>query len=258
LIDEGQDCLDEQVRLFRSLAPVCYVAADHKQSIYRGVDGLKMWQQVINKENWSNLQFHYRNGKSICELADLVSIPADPANLLVPSMRYKEADLPSKVFAQPADSLDKQIDNLLTLLKQQLIAYPDEMLGVICPTHTVMQKVVPRLRSSGLTELCVFQRDVDGESYMRFSDQKRICVTTCHSAKGLEVRALHIVGADQFVAHPLRRNLVYTSITRAKTSLTIHYTNTLPDFLESALNQQNSGSTRQVDVKDLFGKENVD
>lgn len=253
LVDEGQDCLAEEVTLFKKLGKVCWVAADDKQSIYQGATGYEEWRTKIDADNQTHLRFHYRNGKAICELADAVSNPADSNSRLVPYMRYNERNAVSRVEAVAAASVEKQIDNVIASLRTQLRAYPDEMLGVLTPVHDVLTPLVAELRNSDLADLCVFQDRSDGEEhYMEFSDGKRIFVSTAHSSKGLEARALHIVGAERFWRSSTTKNLVYTTITRAKTSLTIHHTGPLLDFFQSAVN----ATTRQITqpgIQDLLG-----
>ena len=58
---------------------------------------------------------------------------------------------------------------------------------------------------------------------------------TTHSSKGLEFRAVHIVGTDKVKKFNLQRNLTYTAITRAKTSLNIYSSMNLPGYLDKGL-----------------------
>ena len=68
-----------------------------------------------------------------------------------------------------------------------------------------------------------------------FDPNVRICVSTLHTAKGLEYRALHVVSCEHFKKRPLPRSLAFTAATRAKTSLDLYYSGELMGFLEEAM-----------------------
>src|SRR5690606_36246659 len=85
---------------------------------------------------------------------------------------------------------------------------------------------------SSLKAVAVLQKN--GE-HGEFEVDTRVCVSTIHAAKGLEFRALHLLGVDGLGSWPLSRNLMFTAITRTKTSLRIYYTKDLPAILEAAL-----------------------
>ena len=71
--------------------------------------------------------------------------------------------------------------------------------------------------------------------YSDFNNEKRVILTTTHGSKGLEFRAVHILGTDKVKRFPLQRNLTYTAITRAKTSLNIYSSRNLPPYLTKGL-----------------------
>jgi len=253
-IDEGQDCSAEEVLLYRKLGKLCFVAADSKQSIYTGAAGLLEWKRSIGAEHQTHLQYHYRNGKAICLLADLIARPSAGEDKMLPSMRYDEEEAQSTVVPANAVSLDEQIRKVIGLLQTQLKMYPNEMIGIITPRQWILTQISQALKQSPYSDMCTFQKGADeGTPYIEFSEGKRIFVCTVHSSKGLEAGALHIVGAETFNEIPnLQTNLMYTGVTRAKTSLTIHHTGDLPPLLNDAL-RAIQGETRKVTLSDVFG-----
>jgi superfamily I DNA and RNA helicase len=74
------------------------------------------------------------------------------------------------------------------------------------------------------------------EGYVPFEADKPICVCSVHGAKGLEFRAVHLLDAESMKKSPLNRNIAYTAVTRAKTSLSIYHTASIPAYFDSALN----------------------
>jgi superfamily I DNA/RNA helicase len=253
-IDEGQDCSVEEVDLFRQLGKVCFVTADHRQSIYRGRAGIDAWRNRIARQRQTNLRYHYRNGQAICELADQILKPADENELLLPSMRYKESESKSTITVEHSADTTQQIEKVIAALKNQLRAYnrDSDLIGVITPRHDVLTPLIAALKATEYANLCIFQERLENEPCMEFSPGKRIFVSTIHSAKGLEARALHIVAAEDFHGFPLERNLIYTAVTRAKTSLTIHHSAELPPILSDALLNCQGSAAKQPHVRDIF------
>lgn len=61
-------------------------------------------------------------------------------------------------------------------------------------------------------------------------------VTTIISAKGLEFRAVHLLGMDMISRfRDVQKNLAFTGVTRAKTSLRIYYNKSIPGYLEKGI-----------------------
>jgi len=114
----------------------------------------------------------------------------------------------------------------------QLRAYPDELLGVISPSRAATLHLWERIMDTDLAPLALLQ--VSGD-HAPFGTDTRICVATIHAAKGLEFRALHVAECNDLINRSYERNMAYTAITRAKTSLTLYASAPLPGYLEKAL-----------------------
>jgi hypothetical protein len=151
----------------------------------------------------------------------------------VPTCQYKEQARPSSVEEVPTSSFDEQCRLIVDRLIVQRKAYPDEMLGVIVPRRNLLGKVWEYIQNSPLAPVAVLQGGAEG--YFSFSPQTRVCVSTIHSFKGLEVRALHIAGCESLRNMPFTRHMAYMAVTRAKTSLSIYRCGDVIGFFEGAL-----------------------
>jgi len=232
ILDEAQDCLPEEIEIFDKLAGVLFVATDSKQKIYSTKDPLAKIRELV--PNKFELRYHYRNGLKICRLADALAKHSELNRNLEETSNYNERKLPSSVEVEQCASVSDQVDKAIVKLTTQLKAYPEELLGIVCPTHEELDKVIKCLRASRLNRVCVYQGAEDG--YVPFSKDTMICVCTIHSAKGLEFRALHVLGLDSIGKfYSYSRNTAFTAVTRAKTSLTLYHTMGLRPFLESAI-----------------------
>jgi len=247
-IDEGQDCLPEEVELFSRLSEVLFVVADDKQKIYDTPDCVSFLKNKIPAAQTTRLRFHYRSGVNICRTADSI-IAAAGENRLLPTCQYSEKENPSSVDVVRKDSLQNQVQYAIEELKDQLLAYPDEMLGIVCPKRQSLDDVVNMLVESDLSEECNFHVN-DGDGYEPLDPSKRIYVSTIHSAKGLEFRALHILDAGSINFGSVRR-VAYTAVTRAKTSLSIYHDGRIPPFLHSAA-IAGQEPVEQASLEDLF------
>jgi superfamily I DNA/RNA helicase len=249
LLDEAQDYLPEEIKILATLGKVLFVVADRRQKIYSSPDCFDALQKAVTKVH--QLHYNYRCGKKICKFADSIAKDSDDYEPLAPKSQYDEASKPS-VVNPPFErkDIDEEVDAMLPQLIAQLKAYPDELLGIVCPKRTDAIRVWELLESSSLATNAVLQ--LSGQ-YRPFSSTTRLCVCTLHAAKGLEFRTLHMVGCSSFMKFSgNRRNLVYTAVTRAKTSLSVYYSGRIPAFLEQAL--ADLEPIRDLpDPKDLFG-----
>jgi hypothetical protein len=140
---------------------------------------------------------------------------------------------------------------IIDKLRVQLLAYPDEWLGVITPRQEEAEALWARISQSEVGAKAVFYTDRSG---MLFSSAKNIFVGTMHSAKGLEFRTLHLGAGDYLSRFASRqRYLAFTAVTRAKTSLSIYYENALPGFFEKAI-QALKPLPDLPKLKDVFGR----
>src|ERR1700730_18454828 len=82
--------------------------------------------------------------------------------------------------------------------------------------------------------------------------EKALIVTTVHGAKGLEFRALHLLGMDRIVKFPSQKRMSYTAVTRCKTSLRIYHKSGLPGYLEKGLAAIETAAVLTPSVDELF------
>jgi len=249
LLDEAQDYSSEEINTFRTLANSVFAVADSKQQIYEGVDVVSMMKNDLGSA--VQLKFHYRNGMAICRVADKIAKVTDGYLSLEDTAQYNEKALPSRVQSSRHASIDEQIGAALASVRLQLKAYPDEYIGILCPRREELAKVAEKAKlDPALKDKVIHLAD---EDYAGVAEPGRsVWLCTTHSAKGLEFRALHILGAEFFKKFPTQRNLTYVSVTRAKTSLNIYHTDALAGYLESAL----APPKKAPSVDDLFGEEN--
>ncbi len=249
LIDEAQDMLPAEVTLFKSLSRHIFATADPQQKIYSIPDSFPAVKESVDEEH--RLHYHYRIGRYICRLADALQKGNPDHHPLSESCNYDEAGRPSSAELKEVKDFDKQIEMALDLLPSQLEAYPEELIGIMCPTTEKTLRTWDRVRSSEFGKIAVLQ---GGGENAPFRPETRLCVSTLHSAKGLEFRAAHVLGCESLEASPYSLNLTYTAITRTKTSLTMYYSQHVPGFLEQAFEDlELEHDVPSID--DIFGRE---
>ena len=248
LIDEAQDFLPEEMKVLQKLGRRFFAVADSRQKIYPGQDPLSLLEMQANVVK---LRYHYRNGKNICIVADGLSKHPGEGLTLERTSKYDEKRLESSVETILHSSLVEQCEDLVSRLDTQLKAYPGQMLGVACPRGQDLDEVIDFLRQSAVADKIIVQTMDEG--YMRFDPAKPICVSKLHSAKGLEFRASHILAAEGVKKFEFQRNLAFMGVTRAKTSLCIYHSNSLPGYLEGALAKLQPSSA-VMGLDDLLAK----
>jgi superfamily I DNA and RNA helicase len=247
LIDEAQDYSLGELKLFKQLAKRMFAVADSKQQIYTGKVSQHDLESLL--PDHKELKFHYRNGLRICELADAISGDNGSYVSMVSGSKYTEKGQESSVVHGQYDDLDAQIDEVLKKVASQIVAYPDEYIGVIAPKREDVEYIAERLFDSDLADLCVAQGA--GET-IEFTPTKPICICTIHAAKGLEFRATHLLAADKLKNFSHSKNLAFTAVTRTKTALAVYYSDTLPGFLDQALTLFDE-EPKDFDLSELFG-----
>lgn len=231
LLDESQDYLPEEIDLFKIASHRIFAIADSKQKIYSGQDSISILETIVHET--IVLKYHYRNGHKICKLADGISKSNNKYDLLFPYSNYNEDLNPSSVEVFKCEDLEEQCKKIYEKLKLQLKAFPEEYIGILCPKKKYLRKVRDFFYNSTLSSMILAKSEND--TYISF-DNKPIVISSLHSAKGLEFRAVHIVAYDQIKKIPRERNLSYMSVTRSKTSLSIYYSGDLPGYFEQAYN----------------------
>src|SRR5262249_14088681 len=120
------------------------------------------------------------------------------------------------------------------------------------PRRPTVQAVWDRIVNSSIADVSMLQLD---DEHPHFNDTVRVCVSTIHSAKGLEYRAVHLVGMDllETLVNTNHRNVAFTGVTRTKTSLSVYHSVGLAGFLEQAvaLVHPKKGPPR---IQDAFGR----
>jgi len=248
LLDEAQDYLPEEILIFRTLGRVLFASADSRQKIYRVTDCLDVLKSTVDEIH--PLRFHYRIGTKICKIADALAKDSEDFEPLAPISRYDEKAKPSSVDHARCKGIDEEARKIIDKLETQLKAYPDELLGVVCPTNDSVSHVWEAILSSPLAPLAVLQT---AEEHSAFDADKHICVSTLHGAKGLEVRAMHIAGCEFLKKFAYQRNMAYTAVTRAKTSLSLYHSGDIPGYLEQAL-MSTQPTPDLPKIKQLFGE----
>ena len=249
LLDEAHDFLPEEVEIFSRLSRHIFAVADHRQKIYSGEAPFSVLDRVIDQK--ITLVHHYRNGYNICRFADKLGRDRDSFSAITPTNNYDESSHPSHITIHKCNSLEEEIDRVFEKLDDQLKAYPEELIGIISPSKETIDRVWDRIRSSKYRNIASFQGD---SQILSFNPVVRICISTLHTAKGLEYRALHVVGCENFKRRPLPRSLAFTAVTRAKTSLSLYYSGDLLGFLEQAIDSLEP-LHELPDPSDVFPKE---
>lgn len=192
-LDEAHDFTKEEIDIFFRLGKNVFAVADSRQKIYDNEDPIEYIKSQVDETK--DLKFHYRNGLDICRLADEITKATQIYNSLEDTSNYDESAFPSTVQHRRCVSLTEQCEKALVSLETQLEAYPNEMIGVICPRRLDLPEIRSFFSTSSISTRCVFQDPEEG--YSRFDPEKPICVCTLHGAKGLEFRALHILVSCQ-------------------------------------------------------------
>jgi superfamily I DNA and RNA helicase len=248
LLDEAHDYLPEELEIFRKLGKVLFATADSRQKIYTGEDCLDLLASLVDKCH--SLRRHYRIGRKICKLADALSKDSEDYVSLSSTSNYDEKARPSSVEHFRCPEIDEQAKKIIDKLGVQMKAYPDELLGVISPKKDEMLRIWEHISKSPLQQGAVVQ---GGGENVSFDSNTRICVCTLHAAKGLEFRGLHIAGGEFLKKFEYQRNMAFTAVTRAKTSLSLYYSDDLPGYLEQALDSLEPPPSLP-ELIDVFGR----
>lgn len=247
LLDEAQDYTPQEIRLMKSLTDVLIATADSRQKIYNVDDCIDDLHSCTDQ--LYPLTFHFRNGLAICRVADGIFKSAPDYTPLQKHSNYREADYPSTLLSKSGLSLDEQVSAMAIQINDQRFAYPNDLIGVLCPRNEELDSVFSGLTSAGLGHA------ITRANSKYFDPSRPIWLSTLTAAKGLEFRALHIAGLDYL--HRMggaQKRLIYTGITRAKTALTMYWHKSIPGYLESAI-QSASPPKAPVTKKKIFGKE---
>ena len=247
LLDEAQDYTAEEIRLFRGLTEVLVATADQRQRIYDVQDSSAVLKDCVDTVH--ELKYHFRNGLEICRLADGLHKGVAGYVPMQQYSNYEEAAYPSKVLKKSGLSLNEQAVAIAAQATDQRFAYPDDLIGVLCPTNADLDVIEAGLHAAGLGHDITRANDHD-----QFDSSRPIWLSTLTAAKGLEFRAVHIAGLDNLrKMGGAQKRLIFTGITRAKTALTLYWHKSIPGYLETALLAV-SPPKGPVSKKQIFGK----
>ena len=243
LVDEVQDCLQEEMEVFfRCAKHVCF-AGDNRQRIFSTQSVIPMIQ---NRIKTIELHTHYRIGHEICQAADAVGEAAGFSPILE-TCNYKDAQ--SKVQFSRCATDEDQIKKIIEALTVQLTAYPDDLLAVVGPRKRDRDFLREQLEASALAPLLLPHRSSGSDD-----PNQRIYVAHLLEIKGLEFRTIHLALMQH--VHLLRENqkrITYTAITRAKTTASVYFTGRIPGYLEQAQVAVEPPKPKPL-LKDLFPK----
>lgn len=247
LLDEAQDYSADEAAVIRSFGARLFAVGDNNQRITEKSGALQRLEELGAAR--TDLRHHYRNGIKICRVADGIKNLLDKASGMEATSNYDEASFPSAVEVLSGLSLAQQIAEAVPRIKTQLQAYPGEMIGILCPRVAELNEVVDLLSQSNVAGEMQVQRS---GAYDAIDPSRPIIVTTVQGAKGLEFRAVHMVAAEKLKRYQTQKNLTYTAVTRAKTTLVVYHAETLAGYFENGLNACEIAKPVEPNLKDLF------
>jgi DNA helicase IV len=229
LLDEAQDYLPSEVTLLRKLSEVLVATCDSKQKIYAGEDCVSVLEKSVDQ--CYELHYHFRNGREICRVADAIMQGKPDYIPMTKHSQYDEKEYPSSVFVKNGMSVQAQAQAIAAQLQDQRLAYPEEVIGVMCPRNEELTVIQAELNSTALAS------EVTRCNETGFDPGKHIWLTTISAAKGLEFRAAHLAGLDYLssTGRGAQKRLAFTAVTRAKTALSIYFENSVPGYLDNAI-----------------------
>ena len=240
-VDEAQDLLQEEVDLITAWSSVRFFVGDDRQKIYPEAEGLAAVRSTLHANHERTLNYHYRLARRICRVADRVLLP--PGSVSLASTCHYNGPTPARVTVQAsAQSIEAQLDTVKERLEQQIRAYAglieqgDRLAVVVARTERRDLVLAHLTREGPVRDMVqvVRARDAGETDYSPVLDPARpICILTAKGCKGLEFRTVHWLFADELSHHHSAEDY-YTVITRAKTSLDIYYTESLPEILARA------------------------
>lgn len=240
-VDEAQDLLQEEVDLIAAWSPVRFFVGDDRQKIYPEAEGLPSVRQTLLPAHERVLRYHYRLARPICRAADRVLLP--PGGATLESTCHYNGPVPATVTIQPnPQPREEQLTAATARLRQQIRVYADfieqgDRIAVVVARKADREVVFDHLSEDPLLRNMVQiirAREADEADYDPTLDPTRpICILTAKGCKGLEFRTVHWLFAEELSHHHGPEDY-YTVITRAKTSLDVYYTDSLPDILARA------------------------
>ena len=247
LLDEAQDYTTREIKIFSNISSIIVAAADEFQKVFNGDNCLPELMAAVEINH--RLDYHFRNGRDICRIADeiLKGYPSHVA--LLQNSQYDEKAYPVNIAINMGLRIGDQGEAIADQIQDQLVAYPEETIGIICPRNEELTAIATTLGDHGLGGSITICKSSD------FNPAAPVWLTTMSAAKGLEFRCVHIAGLD-FLSRMggVQKRLAYTAVTRAKTALSFYYENTIPPYLVGALKVVSPPITA-ITRSQIFGKE---
>lgn len=231
LIDEGQDFAPSWFQcavqaLKEPQDGTLIIAYDVSQNLYRAK--LPIWSKVGIKASGRTRRFtrNYRNTREIAAAAwsfGLQEATGDEDRPSAVALRQENCARsgPWPVMIREA-SLDAQISRCIGLAKDltqgaQTLKHTEVMF--LCPRKTVRDRVEEALGRHGL----------------------KPSVTTIHGARGLQAKAVVLVGADTIQGEEARA-MMYVALTRPTDQLYVLWSHDTPSLKELVRNLENAGA----------------
>jgi superfamily I DNA/RNA helicase len=247
LLDEAQDYSAEEAEIIRSFGARIFAVGDNNQRITDQSGALQRLEELGAKR--TELKHHYRNGIKICRVADGIKNLLDNSSGMEATSNYDEASFPSTVDIVGKADLPTQVAEAVVRIKVQMQAYPGEMIGILCPRAAELTEVADLLGESEIAGAMQVQR---AGAYDAIHLERPVIVTTVQGAKGLEFRAVHMIAAEKLKNYKTQKNLTYTAVTRAKTTLVVYHQVDLAGYFEKGLNACSIAHPAEPNLKDLF------
>jgi superfamily I DNA/RNA helicase len=247
LLDEAQDYTPGEIRLFNTLTERLFCVADERQKIYNGEDSIAEIKNLIGEPHV--LRFHYRNGVKICRVADEIAKKWYGYRPLTETSNYDEKANPSTVDRSHCRTVEEQVALIVSRIRTQRLAFPDQLIGVLCPKKETMLVIWKAISMSEHSDAAFLLHSSVNET---FPPDKHIIISNFHTAKGLEFRALHLAGCDELKLFENNRRMAFTAVTRAKTALSVYYSGTLNPYFDAAIRSLEPAPT-PPSLDDVFG-----
>ncbi|GAB3789917.1 ATP-binding domain-containing protein [Dyella agri] len=246
-LDEAQDYVPDEIKLLRKLTSTITAASDSKQKIFDGDDCTQELKASVDE--CRQLKYHFRNGRQICRAADAIMQGKANYTSMTQHSHYDEAEYPSSVLVRKGLDIEGQAAAIASQLNDQRVAYPEDVIGVLCPRRQELDEIYGYLMHSPLAG------EVTRCNEPGFDPNCHIWLTTISSSKGLEFRAVHLAGLDFISSTGAgQRRLAFTAVTRAKTSLTLYYEKKVPGYLDAAMRIFDP-LKKSISKAMIFGKE---
>lgn len=232
LIDEIQDYTVVEIQAMNRLSAVIIGAGDDNQRIYKEDGALAAFEGLVARK--VELPRHFRNGKKICLVADAIFAGKANQPNTYALANYDESSRPSFVRREICTDFSNQIEKIIEEIQVQLRAYPGELIGVLFPKNSEVDEFCLKARTNVDIANALYRVKSDEGVW---SDDTRIIASTIHSAKGLEFRAVHVGGCESLsrAGQKNQKQLAFTAVTRAKTSLCFYWTGSVPPYLTDAI-----------------------